>query len=526
MILFHAITTYHLLEAMVYRLLNCRDEEFHCLLPDFFLDKFSEKTLDFIVKNGIFDKIIYFPYLEIRHETDTILSEMDKRISEQLGDISNYDEIHVAGAQYYFSHWLINNNIPFVFWEEASGALTKSDALKGIVQRISAVQHTIALENNMYDGTNPLVEKTICNFGAQSLEFIPEQYNAQDFNVSVELMKLPERDLQMILDFFNVPAADFEENSVLILTQHFANLRMMTFEEQAALYQTTVDYYLDGYNVVFKTHPDDLMFYDMIVPKCKIISESFPSELLPFVTKRQAEVIAAVSSTGIRNISQFYEKMLNFDPEYEHSFERNHQYYFSLKLAQKFGLTLHGIGVNELQMQNMAKWSDAEVGEPIIFMNELRTANASGNLFLIDSEEKLKCSADELWNFLDSISYNDIVCFLNSTEGYFFYDYKHKQKLMENLIVKDITISKRKESVYADLSDKKVYLYTKSKKFREEIQHMNYEKELNNTGIKTKISDMSAKDVEIAVLKGVLAATEKRLLYYIEKERETGKEEN
>ena len=49
---------------------------------------------------------------------------------------------------------------------------------------------------------------------------------------------------------------------------------------------------------------------------------------------------------------------------------------------------------------------------------------------------------------------------------------------------------------------------------------INYDKELHYTGVTTRVSETSDEQTKIAVLEGVLEATEKRLLYYINREKE------
>ena len=52
---------------------------------------------------------------------------------------------------------------------------------------------------------------------------------------------------------------------------------------------------------------------------------------------------------------------------------------------------------------------------------------------------------------------------------------------------------------------------------------MHYVKELIHSGIEVKISDNDDKDIQIAALKGMLDATEQRLLFMLEKEKASSK---
>lgn len=51
------------------------------------------------------------------------------------------------------------------------------------------------------------------------------------------------------------------------------------------------------------------------------------------------------------------------------------------------------------------------------------------------------------------------------------------------------------------------------------VKEMNIEKTLSHTGVKVSKVTLSPEQEKIKMLEGILAATERRLLYYIEKEK-------
>ena len=65
-----------------------------------------------------------------------------------------------------------------------------------------------------------------------------------------------------------------------------------------------------------------------------------------------------------------------------------------------------------------------------------------------------------------------------------------------------------------------LYIYCENQNIKKEIAEMYYVKKLINTGIETTVPKTDDKDVEIAVLKGILKATETRLQHYIKQENE------
>ena len=96
-------------------------------------------------------------------------------------------------------------------------------------------------------------------------------------------------------------------NSCLLLTQHFANLNIISWSQQKEIYSIIIDYFTDNNTqLIIKTHPADVMDYENIFKKALIIRDSLPSELLPFLFKVLPNSIITVSSTAINLIGEFF----------------------------------------------------------------------------------------------------------------------------------------------------------------------------------------------------------------------------
>ncbi len=246
MVIYHCITTYHLLEFIVHAMIFGKNREKLLLVPEFL----ANRTPNFDKLGQFFDEVKIFRYRIIPHNDLHIKKVKDVTNLLSL-DYKKAEEIHVAGAQYYFSSLLIEENIPFYFWEESSGVLTKPEALRGIVKGINEYQHYITEKNGMYTGDNVCVKKIICNYLAQGEKFIPND-STLDFNVVNLMNTLNADELMMLKSFFSVPCdISFKNNTTVILTQHFANFDMMSFHAQVHFYQITVDYYIELYHFCF-----------------------------------------------------------------------------------------------------------------------------------------------------------------------------------------------------------------------------------------------------------------------------------
>ncbi|WP_258270803.1 hypothetical protein, partial [Escherichia coli] len=68
--------------------------------------------------------------------------------------------------------------------------------------------------------------------------------NVEHFDLVESIRKVDEKFIKQLLYFFGLNnKIEIGKNSILMLTQHFSNLKMMSFEEQKELYLTVVDYF-------------------------------------------------------------------------------------------------------------------------------------------------------------------------------------------------------------------------------------------------------------------------------------------
>lgn len=94
------------------------------------------------------------------------------------------------------------------------------------------------------------------------------------------LEEMPPRQRQRLIRFFIRRRIRAEADAIL-LTQHFANLGVMSREEQQRLYTGLRDGSLQGLRLIIKPHPDDTLDYRGIFPDAYVIREIFPAELCP-----------------------------------------------------------------------------------------------------------------------------------------------------------------------------------------------------------------------------------------------------
>lgn len=503
-IIYHAITTYHMLEFIVHSVYN-KNEQAILLLPQSLVNYYP--GYQYLIDNNIMTKVIIMPDIVSGKDEADIVKRIDTFVKSNLVElIEDNVEIHLAGGQFMFSAYLINNNIPFVFYEEASGILSRNEKLQDNVKVGNPLMYEIATKNGMFDGSNDLVKYRVCNKEAQTKEFQFRE-DDEDFDIVNILQQLEEQERRIIINFFtDVVQYDVPQNSCLLLTQHFANLSILTYEQQVLLYQTFCDYFLEGYSIIFKPHPFDFINYNSIFEGSVVLRERFPSEFLPFMFKNRPEKVATISSTSIFSIKTIFNSSLEMDFDFEQDYRKMAKYYaldlIICQLIDKgFSVNLVGLNTAYFKMKYLSN-SQVVLYDKMEDINEL----VSDKVYVFDKN---------LTDInINALYLNNINCiFLDPEENKSFYRYAYRN-LWEKMAVIQIQKTKlRDENIYINMLDENIYVVGGINK---EIM-IQESKKLTNTGITLNINKFDYEEYEKMALQGKLDATEKRLAYYVTK---------
>ncbi len=517
MVLYQVISSYHLLNAMVHRVKYNDQAEAVLLIPNWICQKFPNyKELE-----KYFDKVIVFEaHLKVAKINEEYSVENLLYIEDLLNNnaiqLEAFEQIHVWGGHYIFGAYLVEKSIPFIFWEDGAGILTDKDVLLEI-EKNNVIKREYCDNHGLYDGTCVNVQKRICNKDAQR----DVCDSAEHFSVVRELMDLSEEKQKYIRSFFvKCESIDLEENTVLFLTQHFANLQVMSFEEQILIYQIVFDYFFENENVALKPHPDDVMYYGKLFPQYKVIRERFPSEFMPIIFNNRPKMIATISSTAINNLKNCFDDCVSFDTWYEKSFNMTHRYYVALKLLQKIFVDnkICTIGVNEQLIENFWRTKEWEKQQWYIELE-------ANKCYLVDDIAlQEKYTRETVIQLLEHLQEDAMVVFINSKQDFCFYDLYHKE--LWNSIV-PVCIDKKKKRVeefYENEEQEVIYVYSKNQEVLKMVKDFELNKELANVGMELEVKGLTPEEQRIKVLEGILEATEKRLLYYIQLHEEMDKE--
>lgn len=505
--LMQAVSTYQLLEMIVYRNKYIYEDEVILLIPVWL----RTKIRNFFTLESMFAKILVFEHFPDYENSDInleIINYYDNLFFENGIMIEECKEIHVAGAQYGMGSYLCLKQIGFILWEEASGVISQPHILRDIEKNLCVARMEFQDRLGLFDGTSPYIYKIFANLSMQQGK-IPD--NTVDFDVVLEMGTLNLNICQSIISVFtSIQTIDIPNNAILLLTEHFANCRRLTFEEQVLIYQLYFDYFLKDETVVIKPHPDDLMYYDQLFPKVLVVKEKFPSEFIPYIFSNQPKMLATISSAAVKALHTQFPDSLTLDNAFEKRFRIIHKYYFALQIAlklQKFE-EVRLLGLYELLMQNLYATNDTkEILGKSLFLKVYIVDDFGNEGQWSSFTEQILASTEQ-----------DCFIFLNSTKQYLFFDF-NKEAVWENMlpvIMSKSRLSNENSDYYSDLKNEYIYIYTKNVFLRERINQMKIEKKLNNTGVSVEKKVLDGNSLQIEILKGKLEATEKRLLYYIQ----------
>nr|MCR5763731.1 hypothetical protein [Treponema sp.] len=442
--------------------------------------------------------------------------EIKKYFHSLIGNTSLYEKIFCASGQHCFGLFLAITKTSFVFCEEAAGILSRPQILididNGYVSRKKVTKRYEEL--GLYDGTNSNITTLRCNIKAQKADFSTVGKNIENFDVVEKILNLSGNDRNELISAFIENETSFAINAdVLLLTQHYANNCILSFENQVLLYQYFVDYFFYDKKVVFKPHPEDILYYKKLFPQSEVIRQIFPSEFIPFIFDPKPKCVATVSSTGIYNLRGHFEECFELDVDFEKRFPFIHRYYTAFRIYDALKMNVNKIGCNDILLEQFEKKYGAST-------EKQNTACVIDDIKSEEEEDRNK-----IISLLDNLNPNDCAIFINSAGDFCWYDYFRKdlwQDIVPVVIQKSV-INPQKEDFYASTDEEVIYVYSKNKEILNMAKEIHIEKDLTNTNLKVTTAALSHEQERIKILEGMLAATERRLLLYINKENEAEK---
>ncbi len=511
---FHTVSVYQLISLLLYKKKYHDNEENCIILRDILVPKI--RNMEYLREQ--FDKVIiytdYWKEKTVDSQERCIVNYFDSLFENEELDLNN-NLIIVGCAHNTFGMYLSIKKIDFVFLEDAAGLLSRPNILDAINIKQYALKYELICKYGLITGKNPNIKQYICDFIAQDKDFsVEESEEYVDFCVVRELNELELCERQQIIEMFvEMKSIPLKENSMILLTQHFANLRTLTFEEQMLIYQIFVDYFTKGYEVVLKPHPDDLMYYPLLFPEKSIIKEKFPAEFLPFMFETKPKAIATISSTSSYSLRSCFDNVIEMGVDFEKDFVKTHKYYVAVRLLEKF--VENGIGMtygcNDEVVAALINCWDIDVKPQKANINN----SIKNNVIIMDKFiEGNKIGRQYI---KDNLEFGSFIL-LNGNEAYDFYDCR--ENVIWNYIIPVVIAKKsiKRDEILqlSDLTPEVIYIATKDERIRKMTRETNINMKLQSCGVEIEVHPLTKEEERIKILEGMLAATEKRLEWYIE----------
>ena len=526
MLLYSVCTTYHLIEAITHKCKYNKSKNAKLLITTWLAQKYYwyDKLKIF------FNDVIVFEggYDVCENIKENLDQYYDKLFEDNNICIDDIEEIHVFGAEHSFGAYVTINSISHSFWEEGAGALGKPDAMLNLFEKLHGTnkaefQRAYCLHNGESDCV------AVRYYDKYFQDTIVEGENLIHFDVGDEIRSLIKKDIDDIIALFGQSEKiQFTDRTCLLLTECFANQDLMTWEEQQVLYYMIVDYFLSDYHLLVKPHPDDLMPYERMFGDTEVLRKRFPAELLPVMFDKLPECVATISSTSIYGLKQHFDKVLEFDFNFSHNkhFYRLHRYFVGLSIAdlyKKAGYKINVIGVDQNIINNFANFFNiCKCEYNVSDVEEEYNNENERTIWIIDEVFMPHCQSGKVCSIMEKCSDRDVVMFMNSDGQYCFYDYNKKNLWdfitpvgveISTIISEDIDFGGTR--LFEDDTEM-LYMYCKG----ELLKMDKIKRELPNVGVTVESVEYSSDQKQIKILEGMLEATEKRLLYYLEKEKE------
>ena len=512
MILYDVVSSYHLLNALVR---SCKDEGWKVLVCSKWL---AEKISDMNALLAFFDKVEVADsnYRFQKHTTP----ETRAYYESLVGSLNSFDEIYVWAAHYSMGVLLSEINIPFIFCEDAAGLLSRPNVIKRIEANHFPSHEYKEYKDSLglYDGQSSLIKNKLCNVKAQSNTFL-DNANIIDFDIVTELANLPAEKRKSIQRVFDADIEiDIPDKAALLLTENLVLLNQASFENQILAYQLIIDFFFPTYSLVIKPHPDDLIYYKRLFPEAEVVRSRFPVEFAPFVFSGKPSCIATVSSTSIFNLQGHYDHIFELNKDFLDDVEVIYKYYCAIDFAKKLDLPIVCFGANEQLV--------LELEELLCIKHTNRhTSNCElrdGCVLLVDDVTNLGEDGRKLVReTLELLDDSSCAVLINSKHDFCWYTYECRYfwDSITPIVLKKQSRNSRREDFYASLDDEIMYVYSKNERIVKMLNKDTLNIDLNHTGITLEKKTLNAYEERIKMLEGILAATEQRLLYYIEKEK-------
>jgi hypothetical protein len=362
MILYHASTVYHTLCCIVHKLANHREENATLFIVEYML---PTAELHAYVKKlkrlNWFVDIQIVPEKNFRFQRGFELTEKssEEEIEQVIQNIctslekwykpgfKHFDDYYIAADNWSVGIYLLYHKISYNYFEDACGLMGDLDRFLRIIRNFNETNYVIS---NYLGGVgrSNMAKHLYCSLDCQDKDFHDDR--AINFTIYDSILQMKPCDVNDLLELYGCDTYPLKQDqkNVLFLSQRLPTLTIQKIEVQERMTVLIIDYFCSGCNVIVKPHPKDVWInYEKLIPGCNVVDRSVPSELLPFVLRRENNIdtkscnttkfslCITPNSTSIHGLSHIAESTMYFGNDFEVNYERLHIYYIVSKFVQE-----------------------------------------------------------------------------------------------------------------------------------------------------------------------------------------------
>ena len=251
MIIYYAMTKFHLIFSIVHKRKTYGDQDAVLFLYSGLQG--VEEEYERILAAGFFREIDLVPEIELKRDWTPLNdksdeSEIRENVRRLVRNVEEWLPIPLSGNNAIYlanDHWALGlyciwKNIPYHYYEDGVGMLSKPEYSRELVYRMNRTHAIVASYMGAF-GQNDLVVEKIGDLENQTEGFADEK--AVHFSLKDELRQLSGEDMGRLLAIFDAPKLSEQEGVTLLLTEHFVNMWRLTIEGQRELYALLVDFF-------------------------------------------------------------------------------------------------------------------------------------------------------------------------------------------------------------------------------------------------------------------------------------------
>lgn len=532
MIIYYAMTKFHLISSIVHKRRTYGDQE--AVLFVYSGLQGIEEERERIRGAGFFREIYPVPEIELKKDWTPLNDksgepEIRENVQRLVRNVEAWLPISLSGSDTIYlanDHWALGlyciwKNIPYHYYEDGVGMLSKPEYSRELVYKMNRTHAIVATYMGAF-GQNRLVVEKIGDLENQTEGFSDEK--AVHFSLKDELRQLPGEDMERLLIIFDAPKIPEQEGVTLLLTEHFVNMRRLTIEGQRELYGLLVDFFCVSPRLCVKPHPNDFQIsYRKIFPEAEMISRFFPSELLPFCFDRKLDLALAACSTSVYGLRDAAERMLRFDIDIENHYAYLLRYYVC-------GLILKALGTKQVKAVHayrdlLKAFFDGEIEEQecspgvggLCRSEGKSSADRTSEAGIYVADDRYQATASGLF----PLGEHDTAIFINSSDH--FHMFTELDFAVDERQWRAVAIRKEPDegSLLQNEWPEAVWIYSRNPGTLKKIEAIKEEKRLKHVGVTLDVDCITdSQEMKIKILEGNLRASLARIEKYREEERE------